>query len=707
MSKINRLSPHVADLIAAGEVVERPGSVVKELVENSIDAGATAVTVEIRNGGVSYIRVTDNGCGMASDDAEIAFLRHATSKLRDERGLEAISTLGFRGEALAAISAVSRINMLTRENTADHGTDISLEGGSVIYKRPAGCPAGTTIIVRDLFFNTPARLKFMKSDRAEGANVSAVVQRIAMSHPEVSIRYIKDGKEEYHTPGDNRIDSCAYSILGREFAAGLLEVTGVDSIVPVHGYITTPVNARGNRNYQFFYVNGRFVKSKTLQSALEQAYRNSLFTGRFPGCILYINVSFAAVDVNVHPTKTEVKFLNEKQVFDAVYYSVLASLEGENRKAEITLSSGTKSVILQRNAADEQRTASGVPSGEKAPAAANYTAHTAQNSEFFKTLSAERYRKLAGGISEQGKKLSLHNSSIPFYQTRMDMGPVAKNEQDSPVESAQPQFPNTVYSFSAETISDASDSKAVSDASAISGIKYEAPYSQVLSGQEIASDPPVAGISTGASSAHQNMSPAITVDEIVPEIEDSTFRIVGEALTTYIIVEQGGSLFLIDKHAAHERMLFDKLKRETGGIMSQQLLTPFILQLDRESAAALMENKEYLEKFGFEIDEFGGSRIALRALPADIREDEIPSLLAELAEKLQSGHRTDPDSIRDEILHSVACRAAIKAGKASSPTELLPIAKAVMSGQVRYCPHGRPVAMELTKSTIDKNFKRI
>ena len=683
MAKIEVLSPHVADLIAAGEVVERPGSVVKELLENSIDAGAFIVTVEIKNSGMSYIRVTDNGCGMAPDDAESAFLRHATSKLRDERGLEAIGTLGFRGEALAAIAAVSRIHMVTREEGRDSGTELALEGGSVLYKRPAGCPTGTTITVSDLFFNTPARLKFMKSDKAEGANVSAVVQRVAMSHPEVSIRYIKDGKQEYHTPGDGRVDSCVYSILGRDFASSLLEVTGVDSSIPVTGYITAPVNSRGNRNYQFFYVNGRYVKSKTLQAALEQAYKNSLFTGRFPGCVLYIDLGLGSVDVNVHPAKTEVKFLNEKQVFDAVYYSVLAALGAESKKAEIELSSGTRAAVSNGFgiAPAQEKPEKGGRDDLSQPSGGS--ASRKPDGDFFKTMQADSYRALFGGISHRSGTMPLRNSSLPQYDTTYGVK-AGKSDCYAPSGGAQN-----------------ADGGGISAGTPLEG-----------GGKTYESNYPSAGAEdSGAAASADGVMPDTGFGSVQGDLlagrDGGDWRIIGEALSTYIIVERGDSIFLIDKHAAHERMLFDKLKRETGAIMSQQLLTPMVLSMDRESAAALSENAEYLENFGFEIGEFGDGRILLRALPADIAEDEIPSLLAELAEKLASGHRANPDELRDELLHSVACRAAIKAGKYSPEGELEPIVREVMSGRVRYCPHGRPVSMEITRATLDKNFKRI
>ncbi|MBP5167002.1 MAG: DNA mismatch repair endonuclease MutL, partial [Oscillospiraceae bacterium] len=337
MNVINRLPQHVADLIAAGEVVERPASVVKELFENSVDAGAHSVAVEIKRGGMGYIRVTDDGKGMSPQDAETAFLRHATSKLKDEYGLEAIGTLGFRGEALAAISAVSRMRLFTRERGSDDGTALVLEAGQVISREQAGCPEGSTMIAEDLFYNTPARLKYMKKDQAEGAAVTAAMIRLALSRPEVSVSYIKDGEEVFHTAGDGEPLSCIYAVLGRDLAKELLPVEGSGEGVSVSGFVGAPAAAKGNRSSQFFFVNGRCVKSQLLQAALEQAYKNSLFTGRFPGCVLYLTLKLGAVDVNIHPAKTEIKFYQDKQIFDAVYRSVLSALSGERDRPEIKL----------------------------------------------------------------------------------------------------------------------------------------------------------------------------------------------------------------------------------------------------------------------------------------------------------------------------------------------------------------------------------
>jgi len=610
MAKIIKLSPHVADLIAAGEVVERPGSVVKELIENGMDAGASSVTVEIKNGGLTYIRVTDNGSGMAAEDAGNAFLRHATSKLREARDLEAIGTLGFRGEALAAISAVSRINLLTREKGEQAGISLALEGGTLTENAPAGCPEGTTIIVRDLFFNTPARLKFMKTDKAEGAFVTATLLKCALSHPEVSMRYIKDGKVEFHTPGDGNSESCIYTLLGRDFAKGLIQVSSEDENVSVTGFVTTPAEGRGNRSGQYFFVNGRCIKSKLLQAAVEQAYKNSMLQGRFPSCVLYLEVKPSTVDVNIHPAKTEVKFLKERDVFSGVHYAVLSALEKSTEIPEIVLP-GDRLIVRQGTQ-------------EKAPPKQEPLAPAAHTGAAF---------------VEQRQPLPLKDGTAVKYRTDRDYA------VDYPKQAAPKVIPKAIYE-------------------------------------------------------------AVPAMES-PEKPAPAFRVIGEALGTYIIVEREDSLILIDKHAAHERIIFDALVSQDYEIMPQILLSPMVFDLGAEYAELLLENAELLTELGFEIDRFGVSAVAVRQVPGNIETTGMDTFLSEICEKLSTGNKAASTDIRDEVLHTVACKAAIKAGKMSHPKEIELLAEQVLSGKIKYCPHGRPVSMELGRKAIDKNFKRI
>ncbi len=633
MNRICKLPPHVADLIAAGEVVERPASVVKELMENSIDAGASAITVEIQRGGMSYIRITDNGMGMSPEDASAAFQRHATSKLKDERGLEAIRTLGFRGEALAAIAAVSRVQLLTREKGSLEGTSLHMEAGAELNKEPAGCPEGTTIIVRDLFFNTPARLKFMKKDAAEGAGVSAAVIRCALSRPEVSVRFIREGREEFQTAGDGDIRSCAYALLGRDFAKTMLMAESSGEGLSVTGYVSPPSAARGNRSGQYFFVNGRFVKSQLLQTALEQAFRNSLFTGRYPACVLYIDIKHSAVDVNVHPAKTEIKFMQEKPVFDAVYRAALSALSSENEAPELRLAaSGAK-----RAEASRQQEAvrlepgpcrrSGAEKAESAPKAAH--AETAKKPERSPADMPEIVEQL------------VFSQPVLAYRDRWGTG---TEEEKAATEKAEQAAPSPER-------------------------------------------------------------PETAAEKEKPE-ELPSYRIVGEVFGGYIVVESGPEVIFIDKHAAHERLLFDRLKSQERETMSQLLLSPVIAEPGREEAELLLANAELLDSLGFEIEDFGGGALMLRRLPADIDAGGVSALLSEIGEALRLGGRPGGLGREDEILAAVACKAAIKAGKGSDPLEWRPVVEAVLTGRVKYCPHGRPVTMRLAKRQLDKNFKR-
>ena len=629
MPVINILSPHVADMIAAGEVVERPASVIKELVENAFDAGAKNITAEIRGGGATYIRVTDDGCGMSPEDAGIAFLRHATSKLRDEEGLERISTMGFRGEALAAISAVSKIELNTRRKGDVEGTRVVLEAGDIKDMLPWGCPEGTTMTVRDIFYNTPARLKFLKSDRSEASACQLAALRCALGHPEASVRFIRDGNEEFFSPGDGRQDSCVYALLGRDAAAGMLLCTGENDGIRLSGYVSSPSAGRGNRREQYFFCNGRFIKSALLQAALEQAYKNSLLTGRYPSCVLYLDIGFSRVDVNVHPAKTEVKFTDEKKVFDTVYYAVLSALSGEKRTAQVELSPFTRKLAEPR-------------------------------ADFYRSMSAAEFR--ANSFSAAPPKPA----------------PKAPARQDSFRPSTQLKSPTPVYQT-----------------------RMELPVRPV-STENIPKTLEKPGVFPPAGSR--------IVEKPVQNVEKSKLpdhKIVGEALKTYIIVEQGDSLILIDKHAAHERMIFDRLKSQDRQIMAQSLLSPVTLRPNGADAELLEQNGELLTELGFEIEPFGQDDFIVRAVPADMDAGDVPAALEEICEKLRRGKGPDPREARDEILHTVACKAAIKAGWDNDVQELERIVQAVLSGQVKYCPHGRPVSVTLTRKELDKQFKRI
>lgn len=643
----------MADLIAAGEVVERPASVVKELVENAIDAGADTVTVEIQHGGMSLIRVTDNGCGIAAGEAQTAFLRHATSKIRTEYDLEAIGTLGFRGEALAAIAAVSRVDLLSRTEEEGVGVSLELEGGVPLRQEEAGCPRGTTLVVRDLFYNTPARLKFMKKDSAEGAAVFAVVQRQALSHPEVSIKFLRDGKQELLTPGDGQLQSALYAVLGRDMALGMMPVKGSGEEMGVEGFISRPTCCRGTRGYQHFFVNGRYIKSRTMMAALEEAYANQKMVGKFPGCVLHLTVRPGSVDVNVHPTKQEVKFTNDRRVFETVYYAVRSALEGDTQRPAAVLSKP-------------------VPKDTVTP-------HQTRISTAGQThMTAQEYRKLTGGGA-----ITVGDSFRPAAR----------------IKSAAPGRP------SAPPVTQPVQGKgAVTHLSASRPPEKETPRPAAPAPQKPRVPPPA--VSAPTPTPQPEKRPAASPPRQAPEGEEIPWRLVGEAFQTYVLVEQGDKLLLIDKHAAHERMNFDRLKAQGYTPMVQELLTPVVFEPPAEEGAALLDHLDELERFGFRLEDFGGGALLVRACPDYLDSGDIPPTLSELAGQLLTAGRTDPDGARDALLHTMACKAAIKGGQKNSPDELRRVAQAVMSGQVRYCPHGRPVAIELQRKQLEHQFKR-
>ena len=666
MPKIHCLERHVANLIAAGEVVERPASVVKELTENAIDAGATAVAVEIQRGGMGYIRVTDNGCGMEPEDAETAFLRHATSKIQNAFDLEAIGTLGFRGEALAAIAAVARVELMTRTADREFGTGLTLEGGKVVEREVVGCPEGTTMIVRNLFYNTPARLKFMKRDVAEGAAVYAVVQHVALSHPEVSFRFVREGKEELLTPGDGDLRSAVYAVLGREVALGMLSCKRKDEELSVEGFISRPTCCRGNRSGQHFFVNGRYVKSRTMSAALEQAYQNQKMVGKFPGCVLRVACKLNAVDVNVHPAKTEVKFTSERKLFDAVYYAVKETLEAEQ----------------------------GHPQAELKPKVPPKQDQVTPNQTFFRTMTAEEYRR-TGQVLHSKRQNPAPPREDPFEtamrQRRQEVRP---SELVRIPEAAEPIVVSAVEDRA--LVEQPVDNCVEKSVETVENPLYNPGVSKVEPVRTRKPEPIRLGQTPAPAPAEQ---PEETPDT-------AAWRLAGELFDTYVIVEQGDTAYLIDKHAAHERMNFDRMRAADWKPMSQLLLTPQVLHLAPEECGVLLEQMGLLEQFGFAVESFGGDEVLVREAPNDLSADQIEPALEEIASKLLLTGTADPAAVRDEVLHTMACKAAIKGGWKNDRAELEVVARAVMSGQVKYCPHGRPVAIELSRQQLEKQFKR-
>ena len=645
MPRINLLDKSVAELIAAGEVVERPASVIKELVENSIDAGADRITVEIKRGGITMMRITDNGCGIAHEDVPLAFLRHATSKIKSADDLDAIFTLGFRGEALAATSSVAKIELLTKTAESDIGTHYCIEGGSETLYEEAGCPEGTTIIVNDLFYNTPARMKFLKKDVSEGNAVAAVIDRMALSHPEISFKLIRDGKQTLQTSGDGKLQSAVYAVLGRDFARAIIEAEGENGGVKVKGAVCKPVNCRNSRAWQFVFLNGRFVNSGTVTAAVEQAYKNSAMVGKFPAFVLNLTVPAQTVDVNVHPAKTQVRFSDEKRIFDAVYYTIKNALAKGDTRPVITPARPVGGFVNMtteeyRQQVIKERTD---PVKKEFPEAKPKTADAVANKE----------------------PVRLNSDSTPFF-FREDVVQEIKQQK---------KIVNVDIECEPEEVLPPKDIKEQKT-------EYEPPKAE-----EPIKEP-----------EHE--------DELVPIVEEEPIRFIGEAFRTYIIVEKGNSVFLIDKHAAHERILFEQLKAGRT-VEVQELLLPVRVTLGREEYDAAVSGMELLTAAGFDIEDFGNGTLLVRAVPAALGNADAAELITEAAGSLAVRGSVQIDRL-DNLYHTIACKAATKAGYRSGDEELITLAKRVLDNKdIMYCPHGRPVAYELKKSDLEKQFGRI
>ena len=717
MPEIRCLDPHLADLIAAGEVVERPASVVKELVENAVDAGASAVTVEIRRGGMELIRVSDNGCGISPAQLPTAFLRHATSKLRKESDLAAIGTLGFRGEALAAIAAVSYVDIVSREKSGS-GASLRLTAGlpETVEEQPAA--EGTVISVRELFFNTPARLKFMKKDSAETAAVHTVLQQLALSHPELSLRFVKDGEQVLNTPGDGKLISAVYAALGRDFALSLTEVRGSGGHVRCEGFVTKPLAGRGSRSMQVFFVNGRLVKSPVLTAALEAGYRNRLLKGKFPGCVLHLTLPAEEVDVNVHPAKTVVKFLREKEVFDAVYYTVLDALEEKkpvvpakpaaqqsNPRGDFyqTMSASDFRKNAETKKAEPFRSAA-KPMESKMPGAQPFSIAPKRVEE----TAAEKITKTAEFPAAQSFSIAPKRADAPAAETTPKRGESLAANPAPKAPSFIKDEPAPFVTKVAPTPSPVTTVRAEDSASPFYRVTPVATRLVEKSGEEKAVTAAPAPVEQAAQAPAEQV--ALPMEEPAQQTilrEEAPWRVAGEVLKTYIICEdEKGTVHLIDKHAAHERILFDKLKAGEHEIMSQLLLAPVSADIGADACAALLERQELLEEFGFQCEDFGPGSLLVREIPADIDAADAAAALEMLAEEILSCRSADPRAARDAMLHTIACKAAIKAGMSTSEKELKALVKKVQSGEVQYCPHGRPVESSLTKYQLEKMFRR-
>ena len=695
MGRINVLDKHVAELIAAGEVVERPSSVIKELVENSIDAGATAITVEIKNGGVTFMRVSDNGCGILKEDIRPAFVRHATSKVKEEDDLDAIATLGFRGEALASVSSVSHLELITKAKEEETGTRYQIEGGEEVLFEDAGCPDGTTFIIRDLFYNVPARMKFLKTDMAEGNAVSNVMDKIALSHPEIAFTYIKDGKTVLRTVGDGKLLSAIYAVYGRDFAKSLIPVDYTLGGVRVTGFISRPENARPNRNMQNFFINHRFVICKTAMAAISEACKGVVMVGKFPSCVLNLDMSFNAVDVNVHPTKLEVRFVNERPVFDAVYHAVKTALMNGEQRIEARLHSEPAKPVKRVNPfelaqkvfreRDESSVGEGLAPSEKTQRSSEERIAPPANRTFSKAdLQKEKQRSdaLFDMLDEPDapidKTMKVTDSASPFEdQYRQHIAEKrAAREQDAVREQ---------QTVSAPAENDAPELQAEASAPVVSGTKEE---------RSVPAEP----------------VPEPTAEEPKPliDLDENYYRFIGEAFKTYIIIEKNArELLLIDKHAAHERIIYEKLKAEKGSGSSQLLLTPLTVTLNKIDYNAVIENLDVFAEAGFDIDDFGSGTIIVRSAPQYLPLEDIEPSVIEMAGYL-SEHKKDIRSEKMEWIYAnVSCRAAIKGGNKSTEQELIALAKQVEDEDVRHCPHGRPVCISLKKHELERMFGRV
>ena len=703
MGVINVLDKHIAELIAAGEVVERPSSVIKELVENSIDAGAKNITVEIKNGGTTFMRVADDGCGIYRDDIKKAFLRHATSKVKTANDLDMISTLGFRGEALASISAVSRLQVITKNENEEIGSCYEIEDGDEISLEEAGCPTGTTFVIRDLFYNIPARSKFLKKDVAEGNAVSALMDKIVLSHPEVAFTFIRDGKQVLRTFGDGKLLSAIYSVFGKDFAKGLIPVDYTLDSVTVKGYISKPINSRPNRNMQNFFINGRFVKTRTGMAALEEAYKGSIMVGKFPSAVLQLTVPYEIIDVNVHPAKIEVRFINERPVFDAIYHAVKTALQqGDERKQvhfkENTAFNEIKKVNPFNNAQAIFAKTENTPA-EKPIKPIERIEPVLKNSEPkpynpFDELDLK---------DEKPKPVSIDNLKMSDSSNPFDIYSKQAIKRNSELENKKAEFSKQKLEKAEQLILKATQQEeslpkqeiTVDDLTAES---TETPIETEVSKEEVK---PLKEISENKTDNNDALTE-------LPK-EQTKLRFLGEAFNTYIIVEKNDNeVLIIDKHAAHERIIYEKLKADSGSANVQYLLTPITVTLDKIDYDAAVSNLDMFAKCSFDVEDFGNGTLLVRSAPQYLAATEIADCITEMSGYIASGKKDIYTEKMDWFYHNVSCRSAIKAGNKSTVQELMDIAWTLEKNpQIKYCPHGRPICIVMTKYEIEKQFGRL
>mgnify|MGYP004697746169 FL=1 len=715
MAVIHVLDKHTAELIAAGEVVERPASVVKELLENAIDAGASQITVTIESGGVKLIEISDNGSGIEAEYIPTAFIRHATSKIQTEDDLNHIHTLGFRGEALASIASVARVEVLTRTENDECASVYRIEGGEDYPLEPGARGVGTTIRVQDLFYNTPARMKFLKKDSSEGTFVADIVAHVALSHPEVSFKFVREGKLQYVTPGDGKLRSAAYAVLGREFSRDLMELDNQEGVYRVWGLITQPRSCRASRSMQYFYINGRYVRNRTMMAAMETAFKGTTMQGKFPGGILLLEMPADLVDVNVHPAKTEVRFARENDIFDLVYHAVKLALAqpgtGERRftfEEDKEKEESNKSEIIDNAAENDVKKnnftgLSAIIPGQAEPGTLHE--HTPQPQRSFRSFTP------APAAAPPSRPVPASHPDILTAPNTAEEKPTEHSW--TTVASGLPIRQDATLHSPAPAPTE-SEPKAPAFAAALGegALDIEPDGADLPEHQDhmAAWDPAPKEEMPAAPAPQQTSAAEDTPEQLGFDVQEgpAPLRYVGEIFKTYILAERGEEICIIDKHAAHERQLFEKLAANYGDVPAQLLLEPLVVELSAEEKTALLSNLELLESAGLEIDDFGGNSVFLRSVPADVEQGSAEDLLVELADKLSKGSRDALSEKTEWVLHSISCRAAIKAGDKTSPQELMALAEKILSGEVPpFCPHGRPCVLKLTRKELEKQFGRI
>ena len=707
MGRINVLDKHTAELIAAGEVVERPSSVVKELLENSIDAGATQITVEIMHGGIDYLRITDNGCGILKEDVRNAFKRNATSKISVDSDLEKIGTLGFRGEALASISSVSKVQLITKAKEENIGSAYEIDGGEEISFDDAGCPDGTTFIMRNLFYNVPARYKFLKKDVAEGNAVASVIDKIALSHPEIAITFIRDNKRVLKTAGDGKLMSSIYAVYGRDFASTLIPVDYELNGMKLKGYISRPTNGRANRNMQNTFINGRFVKSRTISVALEEACKGSIMIGKFPSCVLNLQISPEAVDVNVHPSKIEVRFINERPVFDTVYHGVKSALlRGDSRKEAVLNHNNTVNIkpLNPFNLANKVINKEPQKSVQKAPEKPREKSIFDELDLPTKNVKYNKVNKVSDSSSVQKKYMEfLENNKKLSENNQTTNNTVCNNINNNVINNVSTE--SKIETKVDEVKEDTSLNQEVQKVNPFEELELEkiTPEAKNISEEKKSNVDVVLPTERQTNSSSENIEIKTLIDE-----DKQSFRFIGEAMNTYIIVEtDNNKLVLIDKHAAHERIIFEKLKREKGTGSVQLLLIPITVTLEKNEYTVAIEHLDMFKNVGFDVEDFGNGTLIVRSAPSYLRNDDIEDTIIEICGYIAENRKNVMSEHMEWIYHNISCRSAIKAGDSSTAKELIDIAKTVFSDDsIRYCPHGRPVCIELSKYEIEKQFGR-